>query len=77
MSSTKGNWIFSLLWINVAVALVVFIRVIVNQTTSVRDILYSLAYSLVFANLTGILGVVVIGAIAARAQARRVPLMPT
>jgi sensor histidine kinase YesM len=77
MSSTKGNWLFSLLWINVAVALVVFIRVIVTQTTSVRDILYSLAYSLVFANLTGVLGVVVIGAIAARAQARKIPLMPT
>jgi sensor histidine kinase YesM len=77
VNSTKGNWLFSLLWINVAVALVVFIRVIVTQTTSVRDILYSLAYSLVFANLTGVLGIIAIGAIAARAQARKIPLMPT
>ena len=30
MSTTKGNWLFSLLWINFAVALVVFIRVIVK-----------------------------------------------
>ena len=42
-----------------------------------RDILYSLAYSLVFANLTGVLGIIAIGAIAARAQARKIPLMPT
>jgi sensor histidine kinase YesM len=77
VNSTKGTWLFSLLWINCAVALVVFIRVIVTQTTSVRDILYSLAYSLVFANLTGVLGIIAIGAIAARAQARKIPLMPT
>ena len=76
MSSTKGNWIFSLLWINVAVALVVLIRVVGNQITSVRGLLYELAYSLVFANLTGILAMLVIGAIAVRLQARKIPLMP-
>jgi sensor histidine kinase YesM len=77
MSSTKGNWLFSLLWINVAVGIVVFIRVIGNQITTVRDILYALGYSLVFANLTGVLAIVVIGGVAARAQARKLSLMPT
>ena len=74
MSSTKDNWVFSLLWINLAVAIVVFIRVTVNQITSVRDFLYALAYSLLFANLTG---VIAIGAISARAHARKISLMST
>jgi sensor histidine kinase YesM len=77
MSSTKGNWLFSLLWINFAVAIVIFIRVIGNQITSVRDLLYTLAYSLLFANLTGVIGFLGISALAVRAQARKLPLMPT
>jgi sensor histidine kinase YesM len=77
MSSTKGNWLFSLLWINVAVALVLFIRVIGNQITSGRDLLYELAYSLLFANLTGVIAFVAISAIAANVQARKIPLVPT
>jgi sensor histidine kinase YesM len=76
MSSSKGNWLFSLLWINVAVAIVVLIRVIGNQITSLRELLYALAYSLVFANLTGGIAIAAIRAIAARAQARKLPLMP-
>jgi sensor histidine kinase YesM len=76
MSSTKGNWTFSLLWINVTVALVVFIRVIVNQITNVRDLVSELAYALLFANLTGVIAMFAIGAIATKAQARKIPLMP-
>lgn len=77
MSTTKGNWLFSLLWINVAVAVVVFVRIIGNQVTSGRDLLYELGYSLLFANLTGLLGFLGISAIAARVQARKLPLMST
>ena len=39
--------------------------------------LYELGYSLVFANLTGVLGLLVISAIVARVQARKLPLVPT
>lgn len=77
MSSTKGNWIFTLLWINVAVGLVVLIRLVGHQITGVQDILYELAYSLVFANLTGIMAFVAISAIAARMRTRQIPLVPT
>ena len=77
MSSTKGNWLFSLLWINVAVAIVVFVRIIGNQITSGRDLLYEFGYSLLFANLTGILAFLGINVIATRVQARKIPLMPT
>jgi len=76
MSTTRGNWLFSLLWINVAVAIVVFIQVVVNQITSARQLLYTLGYSLVFANLTGVLATLVIGKLVARVQVRKVPLLP-
>jgi hypothetical protein len=36
MSSKKSNWLFSLLWINVAVVIVVFVRFMGNQTMSGR-----------------------------------------
>lgn len=76
MSTTRGNWLFSLLWINVAVAIVVLIQVAVNQITSARQLFYTLGYSLVFANLTGVLATLVIGKLVARVQVRKVPLLP-
>jgi sensor histidine kinase YesM len=76
MSTTKGNWLFSLLWINVAVAIVVLIQVVLNQITSARQILYTLGYSLLFANLTGVLATLVIGKLVARVQVRKLPLLP-
>lgn len=76
MSSIKGNWLFSLLWVNVAVVIVVLIQIIGNQITSVRGFLYSLAYSLVFANLTGVLALLVIGALTARVESRKIGLFP-
>lgn len=77
VSATKGNWLFSLLWVNVAVAIVILVRVIAYQVTSGRELLYELAYSLLFANLTGVLALLVIGAVTARVQARKVSLLPT
>jgi sensor histidine kinase YesM len=76
MSAPRGNWLFSLLWINLAVALVVLIQVAVNQITSARQLLYTLGYSLVFANLTGVLATVVVSKLLARLQFRKVPLLP-
>lgn len=76
MSATKGNWLFSLLWINCAVAIVMFIRVIASPPT-LRDLLFELAYAFLFANLTGILAFLIIGAVASRAKIRRFSLLPT
>jgi hypothetical protein len=50
MNATKGNWLFSLLWINSAVAIVMFIRVITSPPPAMRDLLFELAYSFLFAN---------------------------
>jgi sensor histidine kinase YesM len=76
MSTAKGNWLFPLLWINVAVAIVVLIQLILNQITSVRQLLYTLGYSLVFANLTGLLATLVITKLTARVQVHKLRLFP-
>jgi hypothetical protein len=76
MKSIKGNWLFSLLWVNVAVLIVVLVQVIGNQITSVRAFVYAMGLALVFANLTGVLALVVIGALAARFQRRKIGLFP-
>ncbi len=73
MASTKRKWAFSLLWVNLAVAVVVLIQVAVNRIPSVSELLHIVAYSLVYANLTGILGVLVIGGLAERLALRKVP----
>jgi len=69
--------VFSLLWINLAVLLAVLIAMVGNQVSTVRDLLHVLAYALVYANLTGLLGTWVLGGLAERLDLRRFPLVPT
>jgi sensor histidine kinase YesM len=77
MAPTKRNWLFSLVWINVAVAIVVLIQLLTgNQIASARELLNVLSFSLVYANLTGVLGILVLGALAPRAEMRKLPLVP-
>jgi hypothetical protein len=76
MPPTKGQWAFSLLWINLAVAVVVLIQIAGHQISSVRQLLHVLVYSLVYANLTGVLGTLVIGGLARRLTLRKLPLIP-
>jgi LytS/YehU family sensor histidine kinase len=76
MPPTKGQWAFSLLWINLAVAVVVLIQIAGHQISSLRDLLQVLVYSLVYANLTGVLGTLVIGSLAQRLTLRKFPLIP-
>ena len=77
MTTTRGNWLFSLAWINVAVAIVVLIQVAANQIANVGDLRFALGYSLVYANLTGVLAISVISAFASKTWARRLPLPAT
>jgi len=76
MSATKSKWAFALLWINLAVVVVVLIQIAGNQISSVRDLLHLLAYALVYANLSGVLGVLIIGGLAERLVLRKFPLVP-
>jgi hypothetical protein len=54
-----------------------FIRVITSPPPAMRDLLFELAYSFLFANLTGILAFLVIGVVASRTQTRKFSLLPT
>jgi sensor histidine kinase YesM len=76
MSVTKSNWLFSLVWINVSVAIVVLVLLTVNQIASTRELLHVLGFSLVYANLTGILGILILGALMSRAEVRGLLLVP-
>jgi sensor histidine kinase YesM len=77
MNPTKGNWAFALFWINFAVAVVVLVQIAANQISSVRGLLHLLAYALVYANLAGVLGVLVIGGLGERLALRKFPLVPS
>jgi len=75
MAPMKHKWTFSLFWINLAVAVVVLVLIVGNQISSVRELLHVLTYALVYANLTGAMGVLVLGGLAER-FALRSPLVP-
>ena len=76
MAPRKGDWLFSLLWINGAVALMILIQVVLNRIVSGREFLQVLAYSLVYANLTGVLGMFIITAMLAKTPLRKLPQFP-
>jgi LytS/YehU family sensor histidine kinase len=66
MMPARRNWVFSFLWVNLAVAIVVLILIVGNQISSGRDLLRILVYSLFYANLTGFLGVLILGGLATK-----------
>lgn len=76
MDLTRRNWTFSLLWTNLAVAVVVLILLLQNQISSVRELLDVLAYALVYSNLVMLLGVLLIGRVAKTLAPGRLPLAP-
>jgi sensor histidine kinase YesM len=73
---TKGNWAFSLFWINFAVAVVVLIQIAGNQISTLQGLLHLLAYALVYANLSGAIGVLLFAGLAERVALRKFPLAP-
>jgi sensor histidine kinase YesM len=58
------------------VAIVILIQLTLNQIASGRELLQMLGFSLVYANLTGVLGISILGALAVRAEVRKLPLVP-
>jgi sensor histidine kinase YesM len=67
----KHKWAFVLLWTNVTVALVELIVFAVNPTRSTRDLLQSLVFTFVYANLTSVLASVILGWLMEKVAARR------
>jgi sensor histidine kinase YesM len=72
----KNKWLFSLAWINGAVGVVLLIHVAGGQVGSTRQFLSTVAYSLVYANLTGILGVLLMGGLVGRMMLGKLPMFP-
>ena len=72
----QSRWAFSLFWINLAVGVVCLVQFLSNQFANTGDLLRSVAYSVVYANLTGIIGIVVLGWVAGRLANSRLPLIP-
>jgi sensor histidine kinase YesM len=68
----KHKWAFSLLWTNVAVVLVDLIVFAGGPTRTTRELLQSLAFTFVYANLTSILAVLILGWLIERAVIRKV-----
>jgi sensor histidine kinase YesM len=68
----KHKWAFALLWTNVAVALIELIVFAVNPARTTRDLLQSLAFTFVYANLTSILALLILGWLIEKAALRKV-----
>jgi hypothetical protein len=75
MRPAKGQWAFSLVWINLAVGVVILVQIVANQISSVRELLHVLVYALIYANVNGVLGMLIIGGIAERLTLQKSPLM--
>src|SRR5271169_2399726 len=71
----KRQWALSFLWINLAVALVVLLLVADNQFSGVRQLLQVLGFTFICANLTGAVGMLIIGRLAESLAGRKVPLV--
>jgi sensor histidine kinase YesM len=72
----KRSWLFSLGWVNAAVAVVILIQVVSGQISNGRALLQTASYSLVYANLTGILGMLLLGPLVKQMMLRKLPLFP-
>ncbi len=57
MNPGHRQWVFVLLWVNVAVTVVVLTQVSVGNIAGFREIIEVLGYSLVYANVSGILAI--------------------
>lgn len=71
MAPTANKWAFAFLWTNLSVAVVMLILIAGNQISNHQELLRVLAYSLVYAKLTRILGVLIMGTSAERISLRR------
>ena len=75
MAQTKTNWAFSLFWVNSSVAVALLFLITLNHSLGVRELLHILVYCLIYANLTGILGIFLLGWLAGKLL-RKPPVLP-
>src|SRR5579875_2366676 len=73
--SQKRDWTLSLLWANLAVAVVVLVLLLTKTISSVQELLRAVAYALVYANLVAIIGVWLVGGLVGKLAHRKLPLI--
>jgi len=76
MNSTKNNWAFVLLWVNLAVVVVIVVQIAGNPNLSFSEFLHLLAQVLVYANIAGLLGMLLFSGLGERLALRKIPLAP-
>ena len=75
MAKIKSRWGLPLLWINLSIVLVYFVLLVSDQISFGKHLLHLFVFALIYANITGILGMVALGAVARRLSLRD-PLAP-
>ena len=71
MPGSGRAWIFSLLWTNLSVLLVVLVQIAGNGVWDPRDMLRMCAYSLVYANVTALPAILILPGLLGRLSGRR------
>lgn len=74
MTKPINQWTVALLWINLAVAIVILIESATGRFASLHDLARTTAYALVYANLTGLLGTLVMSRLVKRLAQRGLSL---
>lgn len=72
----KNRWVFSLLWTNLAVAIVLLVQGVGYQFSNWRELLHTAAYSLVYANVATVLALLGIGWLAETQLLRKLRPVP-
>jgi len=77
MTSRTQKWMLPLLLPNLAVVTVIAFQVLWHQISSTRDLLHTLAYELLYANLVAALGLLLVGVMVQKLARRELSLAPT
>jgi LytS/YehU family sensor histidine kinase len=74
MTKPTNQWTLALLWINLAVAIVMAIESATGRFASVQDFSHAATYALVYANLTGLFGTLLMSGLVKRLARRGLSL---
>lgn len=74
MAKPTNQWTLALLWINLAVAIVILIGSATGRFASLSELSRATTYALVYANLTGLFGTLVMSGLVKRLALRGLPL---
>lgn len=70
MTKPANKWTLALLWINLAVAIVILIESTTGRFANLREFSRAVAYALVYANLTGLFGTLLMSGLVQRLAQR-------